>query len=187
MISVEFERGGRIAKMNMEFSKMLEALGTVEIDEIPTETSTPAEIPTVNSTYNVGTSISQNYASHYANVISRTREIKEAKELPRKTMGIPLGGIDNAKIVNAEIRSQIDTELESLYRSKKADRRSKTVYNMASVCEKNQDIVTLSYGSIPVERSLTVKKSFKETLMSDVDFSRQWNAVKKFCSIQIKI
>lgn len=68
---------------------------------------------------------------------------------------------------------------------------NKEVYEMASYNgEGNNGGVFSSFATIPAERALVEKKTWKETLFMDIPWDTKidiWGAIKTFCSAQVKI
>ena len=62
---------------------------------------------------------------------------------------------------------------------------------MKEICDSNKDnMVVIQYSSIPLEKSLVVKRTWKDVLFSDIDLNKEidvWGAVKRFCNKQVKI
>lgn len=168
----------RIEKINMQFSKLLEEMN------VSTETTTVAptnfkvslgeiEQPTVTTPTST---VSTNY---YANMIEKSRQVKG---IPKHAIALELPEKD---------RKLIDNQLEKLYTAKKEQTETSIVYNMKEICDANKsNMVVIQYSSIPVEKSLVVKRTWKDVLFSDIDLNKEidvWGAVKRFCKIQIKL
>lgn len=170
----------RIEKINMQFSKLLEEMNVsaepvvtpanfkVSLDEIEKIERPVIEKSTINANTN-----------YYANVIEKTRKVK----------GVPKHAFALDMAVNDRII--IDEQLNKLYTNKRMQAKMDVTYNIKEICDTNKDnMITIEYGTIPAERALVVKKTWKDILFAEVDLNKQidvWGAVKKFCSIQIKL
>lgn len=176
------EVASRIEKINMQFSKLLEEMNvpaepvaTSASFKISAEEIEKIEEPTIeNSTINTGESI-----NYYANVIEKTRKVKG---VPKHAFVLEMSAND---------RAIIDEQLNKLYTDRKARETSGNTYNIKEICDSNKDnMVVINYASVPAERALVVKKTWKDVLFSEVDLNKQidvWGAVKKFCKMQIKL
>lgn len=172
----------RIEKINMQFSKLLEEMNVpaepvetpasfkVSIDEIEKIGHPVIENPTINTNKNI---------NYYANVIEKSRR---TKNIPKHAFALDMSVND---------RMIIDEHLNKLYTNKRMQAKMDVTYNINDLCEANREnVITIDYATIPAERALTVKKTWKDILFAEVDLNKQidvWGAVKKFCSIQIKL
>lgn len=114
--------------------------------------------------------------NYFANMIEKSRQVKT---LPKHAIALELDEHD---------RKVLDEELGNIYKAKKNE---VPVYNMKEICDTNKsNTVVIDYSTIPAERALVVKKTWKDVLFSDIDFKKQidvWGAVKRFCTKQINI
>ena len=172
----------RIEKINIQFSKLLEEMNVpaepavnpanfkVSLDDIEKIEQPAIEQSTINANENI---------NYYANVIEKSRKIK----------GVPKHAFALDMSVND--RMIIDEQLNKLYTNKRMQAKMNVTYNIKELCEANKDnMITIDYATIPAERSLAVRKTWKDILFAEVDLNKQidvWGAVKKFCSIQIKL
>ena len=172
----------RIEKINMQFSKLLEEMNVhaepvvtpasfkVSIDEIEKLEQPIVENPVINP----NTSI-----NYYANVIEKSRRVKN---VPKHAFALDMSVND---------RMIIDEQLSKLYTNKRMQAKMDVTYNIKDLCDANREnMITIDYATIPAERALTVKKTWKDVLFAEVDLNKQidvWGAVKKFCKIQIKL
>lgn len=165
---------GRIEKINMQFSKLLEEMNAtsntplttnsfkVSLGEVtPQPVESNAEIDSTN---------------YYANMIEKSRQVKA---VPKHAIALSLDEHD---------RKILDEQLGKIYATKKAEA---PVYDMKEICDTNKNnTVVIDYSTVPTERALVVKKTWKDILFSDIDFNKQidvWGAVKRFCTKQINI
>lgn len=109
-------------------------------------------------------------------MIEKSRQVKT---LPKHAVALELDEHD---------RKVLDEELGKIYANKKMEA---PVYNMKEICDTNKsNTVVIDYSTVPAERALIVKKTWKDVLFSDIDFNKQidvWGAVKRFCTKQINI
>lgn len=167
----------RIEKINMQFSKLLEEMN------VPAEpVSTPANFKvSLEDIEQIEQPIMENNipstdVNYYANIIEKSRQVKS---IPKHAIALDMSTKD---------RMILDEQLSKIYSAKKT---SKVVYNMKDICDTNKEnMITIEYATIPAERALAVRKTWKDILFAEVDLNKQidvWGAVKKFCKIQIKL
>lgn len=167
----------RIEKINMQFSKLLEESNLTAVTTIAPANFKVSlgeiEQPIVDAPMNT---VNTNY---YANMIEKSRQIKG---IPKHAIALELPEKD---------RKLIDSQLEQIYAAKKEQQNLNVVYNMKEICDSNKNnMVVIQYSSIPLEKSLVVKRTWKDILFSDIDLNKEidvWGAVKRFCKIQIKL
>ena len=177
--SEEFDNvTSRIEKINMQFSKLLEEMNTSTVS-----TSTPTGLKISlgefeNPIKKEEVNVVNTPTNYYANKIEKNRQVKG---VPKHAITLDLSEYD---------RKIIDAQLEKLYSTKKSQ-ESLNVYNIKEICDNNKtNMVIIDYSTIPVEKSLVVKRSWKDILFSDIDLNKQidvWGAVKRFCNKQINI
>lgn len=165
---------GRIEKINMQFAKLLEEMNNTS-DTALTPDSFKVSLGEI-APEPITASIETPSTNYYASMIEKSRQIKA---IPKHAIALDLDEHD---------RKIIDEQLGKIYASKKTET---PVYNMKKICDENKDnAVVIDYSTIPTERALVVKKTFKDVLFSDIDFNKQidvWGAVKRFCTKQINI
>lgn len=166
----------RIDKINMQFSKLLE------------EMNTSAETPSTPSNFKVSlgeieqeiveNNVELNATNYYANMIEKSRQIKV---LPKHAIPLELNEYD---------RKILDEQLGKLYSTKKTQISTK-VYDIREICSNNKEnTIVIDYSTIPTDRALVVKKTWKDVLFSEIDLNKQvdvWGAIKRFCNKQVKI
>lgn len=172
----------RIEKINMQFSKLLEEMN-VPAEPVVTPASFKVSLEEIEK---INPPIVEN------NIVSSSKEINyhaSVIEKSRQTKRIP----KHAIVLDMSVKDRIalDEQLEKIYSDKKKQSTSNIVYNMKNLCDSNKEnVITIEYGTIPAERALAVKKTWKDILFAEVDLNKQidvWGAVKKFCKIQIKL
>ncbi|MBO5178908.1 MAG: hypothetical protein J6B87_00985 [Clostridia bacterium] len=167
----------RIEKINMQFSKLLEEMN-VSAEPVVTPVNFKVSLEEIEKIEqpSIESNIISTDINYYANIIEKSRQVK----------GVPKHAI--ALDMSVKDRMILDEQLSKMYSAKKA---SKVVYNMKDICDTNKEnMITIEYATIPTERALTVKKTWKDILFAEVDLNKQidvWGAVKKFCKIQIKL
>lgn len=172
----------RIEKINMQFSKLLEEMN-VPAEPVATPANFKVSVEEIEKLEqpiieNAVTNKNENI-NYYANVIEKTRKVKG---IPKHAFALDMPAND---------RIIIDEQLNKLYTNRKMQENSSITYNIKEICDTNKDnMIVINYASVPTERALVVKKTWKDILFAEVDLNKQidvWGAVKKFCKIQIKL
>ena len=161
----------------MQFSKLLEESNLSTETTIP-PTSFKVSLGEIEQPVNA-TPMDTVATNYYANMIEKSRQVKG---IPKHAIALELPEKD---------RKLIDSQLEKIYIAKKEQQNANVVYNMKEICDSNKDnMVVIQYSSIPLEKSLVVKRTWKDVLFSDIDLNKEidvWGAVKRFCNKQVKI